>query len=65
MFNIPLNRVQSENDNISGEISPEYLLAQWQAGLTLDFKTLYDIATTSVHEERSINFFERKKNKLL
>jgi hypothetical protein len=62
MFNIPLNRVQNENNNISGEISPEYLLAKWQEGLTLNFKTLSDTATTSVHEERSISFCERKKN---
>jgi hypothetical protein len=62
ILNIPLNRVQDENDNLSGEISPEYLLAKWQAGLTLDFKTLSDTSTTSVHEERSISFCERKKN---
>lgn len=62
MFNIPLNRVQNENENISSEISPEYLLAKWQEGLTLNFKTLSDTATTSVHEERFISFCERKKN---
>ena len=60
MFNMPLNRVQNENDNISGEISPEHLLEKWQAGLTLDFKILSDAATISVHEERPISFCKRK-----
>ena len=60
MFNMPLNRVQSENDNISGEISPEHLLEKWHAGLTLDFKALSDVATMSVHEERPISFCKRK-----
>ncbi|MDG1301150.1 MAG: hypothetical protein P8R37_06135 [Opitutae bacterium] len=62
MFNIPLNRVQNENENLSGEISSEYLLAKWQEGLTLNFITLTNTSTKSVHEERSISFCNRKKN---
>lgn len=56
MFNIPLNRVQNENENISGEISPEYLLAKWQAGLALDFLALKDISTNSVHKEVPVRY---------
>ena len=59
MFNIPLNRVQSENDNISGEISPEYLLAKWQEGKTVDFMALEEFTTESVHKEIEISLRTR------
>jgi hypothetical protein len=60
MLNIPLNRVQSENDNISGEISPEYLLAKWQEGKTLNIEALTAIKTNSVHQEIPISFRKRQ-----
>jgi hypothetical protein len=59
MFNIPLNRVQNENDNISGDISPEELLKRWNEGLTLDFETLSGIETQSVHKEVPVKFSTR------
>jgi hypothetical protein len=59
MFNIPLNRVQNENDNISGEISAEDLLEKWQQGLTLDFNALSYTKTESVHKEMLITFNKR------
>lgn len=62
IINIPLNRVQCEYDNISDDISPEYLLAKWQEGMTLDFKALANISTKSVHEEISVYFCKRKNH---
>jgi hypothetical protein len=62
MLNIPLNRVQNENNNISADISPEFLLAKWGEGLTLDFMQFSDVPTTSVHEERPVSFCGRKTN---
>jgi len=59
MFNIPLNRVQNENDNISGEISPDQLLQKWQKGKSLDIEALTDIKTNSVHQEIPISFCKR------
>ncbi|MDQ8195147.1 hypothetical protein QEH59_11975 [Coraliomargarita sp. SDUM461004] len=59
ILNIPLNRVQGENDNISGTITPEYLLQKWQSGQRLHFEQLADIHTQSVHEEVEISFIER------
>jgi hypothetical protein len=61
ILNIPLNRVQDENDNLSGEISPEYLLAKWQAGLTLDIKALENISTNSVHKEVPVRFTTKRQ----
>lgn len=59
MFNIPLNRVQNENNNISGDISPDQLLQKWQEGKTLDIEALAAIRTNSVHQEISISFCKR------
>lgn len=61
MFNMPLNRVQNEKNNISGDISPEFLLAKWSEGMTIDFMKLSDIQTQSVHEERTVFFCDQKK----
>lgn len=61
LLNIPLNRVQDEVDNISGDISPEELLDKWNEGMALDFIKLSEIQTKSVHEERVVYFCERKK----
>jgi hypothetical protein len=60
ILNIPLNRVQNENNNISGDISPEFLLTKWNEGMTIDFMQLSHIETQSVHEEQNISFCNRK-----
>lgn len=59
MLNIPLNRVQDEVQNISGDITPEDLLIKWNKGLAIDFEALTDIQTNSVHSEASISFIPR------
>lgn len=59
LINIPLNRVQNEIENISGDISPEDLLVKWQEGQTLDFKPLVGIKTNSVHQEITASFCQR------
>ena len=60
MLNIPLNKVQNENDNISADISPEYLLEQWNKGMMLDYKNLENTVTHSVHQELDVGFCKRK-----
>lgn len=59
LLNIPLNRVQDEVDNCSGDICPEKLLARWNEGLTLDFEALSEIETESVHKEVKISLCTR------
>lgn len=49
ILNIPFNRVQNENNNICGEVTPEELLNIWNDGGRLDYRALENIATTSVH----------------
>lgn len=59
LLNIPLNRVQSENDNTSANVSPEFLLQQWNDGLMIDFKKLAGVSTQSVHQELDVSFCKR------
>jgi hypothetical protein len=59
LVNIPLNRVQNEVENISGNVSPNQLLQKWQEGKTLDIEALTAAKTNSVHQEISISFCER------
>jgi len=60
LLNIPLNRVQDEVDNCSGDICPEKLLARWNEGLTLHWRELSNIKTESVHKEVPVKFSPRQ-----
>lgn len=59
ILNIPLNKVQTENDNVSADVSPRYLLEQWNQGKMLDYKSLQGISTRSVHQEVDVRFCTR------
>lgn len=59
MVNIPLNRVQDEVNNISGDISPEELLEKWQSDLCVDIQKLDNVHTKSVHTEIKIDLIQR------
>ena len=60
ILNLPINRVQSEVLNLSGTISPEYLLDQWNKGMMLDTSMLEDHVPRSPHEELAISFKKRR-----
>lgn len=62
LLNIPLNRVQDEKNNISANISPEYLLEQWNKGMMLDYESLQSVPTNSVHQELDVNFCKRRND---
>ncbi|HAV11941.1 MAG TPA: hypothetical protein DCX06_00385 [Opitutae bacterium] len=59
LFNIPMNRVQNENGNISANIDPNDLLQKWNHGYRLEFEALADITTSSPHEETHIHLTKR------
>lgn len=59
LVNIPLNRVQDESDNISGEITADLLLQKWQEGEALNIEALTGIDTKSVHQEITVSFCQR------
>jgi hypothetical protein len=61
LVNLPLNRVQAEVANLSGNVSPEFLLEQWNKGLVLDTAKLRDHVPLSPHEEHALGFVKIKK----
>lgn len=56
IINLPINRVQDEVRNTSGNISPEFLLEKWNNNYSLDRSCLNKLKLTSTHEEFRINF---------
>jgi len=60
ILNLPINRVQNEFSNLSGSISPEYLLEKWNEGLMLDTSKFDKHVPQSPHEEHDIIFISRK-----
>ncbi|MBU0663912.1 MAG: hypothetical protein KJ990_05130 [Proteobacteria bacterium] len=59
IINIPCNKVQSENRNISGDIHQDELLRKWQDGLSIDLEKIYGYTNISPHEEIGISFVDR------
>lgn len=59
ILNLPINRVQTEIANISGGVSPGFLLEQWNRGLMLDTSMFDKHVPTAPHEEHAIRFRER------
>lgn len=60
ILNLPINRVQDEVENISGNVSPEFLLEQWNNGLMLDTSMFDTYVPSSTHEEHPVRFTNRK-----
>lgn len=59
ILNLAINRVQNEIQNLSGEITPEYLLEQWNKGLKMDRGMFETYIPLSPHEEHEIRFRSR------
>lgn len=60
ILNLPINRVQNEVDNLSGTVSPEFLLEQWNKGLMLDTNMFDAYVPRSTHEEHPVRFSRRE-----
>lgn len=61
LMNIPCNKVQSEVANKAGDVSPEYLLAQWRDGYSIDPRPLAAYPNRGPHEEVPFSFVQRPK----
>lgn len=59
IVNIACNKVQSENDNICGDIHQEYLLEQWHKGFQMDYRQLYGFINKSAHQNIKFDLIER------
>ena len=58
VLNIPCNKVQNENDNISGEVDPESLLEVFYKK-AMDYKSYEGFINESCHQELPLRFYNR------
>jgi hypothetical protein len=56
ILNIPINKVQQENDNHAGNQSTDYLLTKWQQGYGINFRKLRHFRNESAHQEVNLEF---------
>jgi hypothetical protein len=59
IVNLPINKVQIENENISGNISPGFLLEQWERKQQMNYHKFYGIINRSPHQEMPIDLIPR------
>jgi hypothetical protein len=59
IFNLPINKVQTQNRNIRGAIHQDFLLDMWNRGLRIDHRKLYGFSNTSAHQEATMEFVPR------
>jgi hypothetical protein len=59
LLNLPINRVQQENGNRAGNVSPEFLLERWHTGWIIDTSPLAGLQPRSPHEEHPVVFKSR------
>ena len=59
LFNNPLNRVQNDFENRSGNITTEDLLAKWDEGLEIDIKKLAKLIPNAAHTIAELPLKER------
>jgi len=59
LVNNPCNKVQSENNNISGEMTIEELNAKWLSGYRIDFEKQEGLLNESAHQELTVEFIKR------
>lgn len=59
ILNLPLNKVQNENNNRCGNFHENALLEKWKEGYQMDLRSLYGFMNESAHQEIDIKFMKR------
>lgn len=59
VLNNPCNKVQRENNNISGDLSAEELLAKWNEGYAIDFLAWEGLKNSAAHQLLPLKFRRR------
>ena len=59
VVNVACNKVQTENDNICGDVHQDYLLEQWHRGFQMDYLKLYGFMNKSAHQNITFNLIKR------
>lgn len=60
LMNMPINRVQTEYDNHSADVTADSLLQAWQAGRQLDIGQYRDYRNKGAHEECELHLQDRE-----
>ena len=59
LVNLPINMVQTERVNLHGDVQPEFLLEQWEAGKKIDLTNLRGWTNQALHQEQPLRFVPR------
>ncbi len=59
ILNLPINRVQNEVNNISGNITVDFLLDKWNQGYCIDTSIFSGHLPLSTHEDHPVKFIKR------
>jgi len=60
LVNIPFNKVQCENSNVSSNVSEKDLLISWCQGNEIDVSKYYGLNNVSAHQELPLHIVQRK-----
>lgn len=58
LVNIPYNRVQSDFENIHGEVHQDEMLEKWEQGWRIDRASYYGLANVSAHQEMPLRLMK-------
>jgi len=59
IVNIPCNMVQTESNNVHGNLHQDVLLQKWQQGFKMDWHKLMGFANESAHQDLPLEFKKR------
>ncbi len=59
IMNLPLNRVQTQNRNVCGDVHQDLLLDWWFQGKRIDYRKLYGFSNRSAHQEVTVELAPR------
>lgn len=58
LINIPYNRVQTDYENIHGEMHQDEMLARWHDGYRIDRNSYYGVVNDSAHQEMPLRLIK-------
>jgi len=59
IVNVPCNKVHHDNQNRHGELHQDQLLALWNEGKQINYRSIYGVMNQSAHQELSLSFVHR------
>lgn len=59
LVNIPYNKVQTDNSNLHGDVHQDDMLAMWETGQAIDFRSYYGVMNESAHQEMPLRLQKR------